>query len=73
MSDTHFTPSHNVLTVKELREMLALADDDTQVVMDDGNDWFVNVGEIIVPGKWDRGEFSCVTLMIGPGFDPRQL
>ena len=63
-----------VLTVGQLREITEDLPGHTQVVMDDGEAWYVNVGETITPGPDpEYREFNAVTLMRGRDFDPRQL
>ena len=58
------------LTVGQLRAMLANVDDDTLVVMDDGEGWYLNVGDVNTP---DGDQWHCLTFHRGPAWDARQL
>lgn len=63
-----------ILTVKSLREMLEGLDEHVQVVLDDGEEWYINVGSVIIPaGDPELQEFPCVTLFRGDPFDTRQI
>lgn len=54
-----------------LRELLDDVDDDTPVVMDDGDYWYVNVASVVRPV--DDDDYSCVTLFRGSAWDARSL
>jgi hypothetical protein len=65
---------HGILTVGALRQALQGVDDDIQVVVDDGADWFNNVGTVIVPGiEYEGAQWSAVTLIPGTEMDTRQF
>lgn len=74
LRDVHFTVPHSILTVGELRRILADAPADAQIVMDDpANSWYVNISQVIVPSFNDHSEWSAVTLVWGADFDCRQI
>ena len=61
--------NREILTVKQLRELLEGRDENEHVVIaDDG--WYTNITAVALP---DDEEFSCVTLFPGVEFDSRQL
>lgn len=73
--DTHVTSRdryrREVLTVDQLRDMLAGIDGDLHVVVaTDG--WYVNVAKTVIPASSFDGEYMCVTLFPGDAFDSRQ-
>jgi hypothetical protein len=58
-----------VLTVGQLRDMLANVPDDVHVVIG-SDDWYQNVNAVALP---DGGvNFCCVTLFQGATYDARQ-
>lgn len=68
--DQHARP---ILTVGQLREILAHVDADTHVVLAtaDWPYWYVNVESVIVPGE-DGDGYLAVTLYPGFPYDSRQ-
>lgn len=62
-----------ILTVGQLRRMLAGLPDDTHVVSE-SDDFYQNIRAVGVPRgeDWD-GEWSCLTFLRGAEFDFRQL
>jgi hypothetical protein len=65
-----------ILTVGRLRQILDGRPDAEQVVMDDGDGWYVNVRGIGLPSADpDRhhSDWSALTLFAGEGIDPRQF
>jgi hypothetical protein len=64
-----FSPT---ITVKELKEILALVDDDTQIVVSDkARDWWLNIDEVQLPDE-DNGCFT-LTFHTKDDFDTRQF
>lgn len=59
-----------ILTVGQLKRILAHQPDHIQVVLED-DDWYVNVGRVMVPVE--GSDYSCLTLEAGEAFDARQL
>lgn len=77
--DLHWSRDHHgrdILTVGQLRAMLAGLDDGDHVVLAT-DDWFVNVEHVGRPVRDAGGEsvtgFECLTLFPGSPFDTRQL
>lgn len=64
-----FSPT---ITVKQLKEILGLVDDDTQVVVSDkARDWWLNIDEVQLPDE-DNGCFT-LTFHTKDDFDTRQF
>lgn len=76
MNDVYEPSPNGIITVKELRELLLEVDGDMQVVLG-RDDWYVNVGKVVVPQAqaWADGDstYSCFTIYPGAEFDARQL
>jgi hypothetical protein len=77
MSDRHHEPrlddGREILDVSELRRILADVDGSKHVVIATP-DWYVNVGEVVVPDPdWEHAEHSAVTLYPGTPLDTRQF
>ena len=63
-----------ILTVGQLREVIADAPDGAHVVIDDCDGWYRNVGSIGVPGDPDGDSpWACITLLAGTPIDTRQF
>jgi hypothetical protein len=66
-----------ILTVRHLMMLLADADPDAHVVIDNDSlrgttdGWYTNIAHIAIPG--DPDEYSCVTLFGGAELSSRQL
>lgn len=60
------------ITVKELKEILALVNDDIQIVVrDEAKDWWLNIDEVQLPDE-DNGSFT-LTFHTKNNFDTRQF
>ena len=60
------------ITVKQLKEILNVIDDDTQIVVkDEKNDWWLNIHEVQLPDE-DDGNFT-LTFYTKNNFDTRQF
>lgn len=60
------------ITVKQLKEILALVDDDIQIVVrDEAKDWWLNIDEVQLPDE-DNGSFT-LTFHTKNNFDTRQF
>lgn len=74
--DTHHAVQdgfgRQILTVGALRRMLEGVDDDIHVVIDDGEYWWNNVNQVVIPADDMGDEFSAVTLAQGDPVDSRQ-
>ena len=64
--------SGSILTVGVLKALIADQDDHINVLIAT-DDWYDNVGQVVVPANDDRDEYQCVTLFIGSEFDARQI
>lgn len=74
-NDVH---GRQVLTVGQLRTLLddSRLPDDTIVVLDDTQGWYVHVGKVAVPSADEddgANPWSCLTFFPGYEFDPRDL
>lgn len=63
-------PDSYALTVGELKAYLDSYPDTTQVVLDDGNEWYVNVRAVGLPTTADG--YMAITLFQGAVIDTRQ-
>ena len=59
-----------ILTVGELKEILAKHSEDTQIVVADSS-WYLNINEVMEVNE-DEGMFA-ITLFTNNDFDPRQF
>lgn len=56
------------LTLGQFRKLTADLHPDTEIVLDNGNDWYVDVDSIALP---DGDGYCCVTLFGGEVWDTR--
>ena len=69
LKTTHFNPT---LTVKELKNILDVLDEDIQIVVrDEKNDWWLNIESVEMPNE-DEGSFT-LTFNTKNNFDNRQF
>lgn len=64
-----FTTKKGILTVAQLKKMIANLPDETQVIIGTGDDWF-NVEAVEIP---DFEEHFFFNLMTADTFDSRQI
>jgi hypothetical protein len=66
----------SILTVGDMRRLIEGLDDSENIVIAT-RDWFVNVGEVLLPDDWEdpevSGTWTCLTLFPGTDFDCRQI
>lgn len=68
---SHDSHHRRILTVGQLRSMIAMLPAETHVVMAD-KDWYVNIGDTGIPND-DQDPWSAVTFFAGSPFDSRQF
>ena len=62
-------PKNGILTVGELKALLAKYEDNTQIVVAK-DDWYANIAEIVEP---DNDSYFAITFYTKDDFDPRQF
>jgi hypothetical protein len=61
---------NGILTVGELKAILAKHSDDTQIVTTNDEGWFSNIAQVIEP---DGNSYFAITLETANTFDARQF
>ena len=62
-------PKNGILTVGELKALLAKYEDNTQIVVAK-DDWYANISEVVEP---DNDSYFAITLYTKDDFDARQF